>query len=93
MRFKSWILKEIGGNGPGGFAPQQRPDLFATALPAFSKGEEPVPNKKTPTKGYVVGALVDDKAKDVYSSSSSKSSSSRSSRSSSSSSRSSSSSS
>lgn len=84
MRFKSWILNEIGGNGPGGLAPMQRPDFFATALPSVSKGEEPVPNKKTPTKGYLVGALARNDVKDVYSSSS-KSSSSSSKRSSSSS--------
>jgi len=55
MRFKEWIIKEIGDNGAGGEAPVQRPDLFATALQGFDKKAEPPNQKKhTPTKKYAV---------------------------------------
>ncbi len=91
MRFKTWFINEVGGSGPGGVPPLQHPDLMATALPTYCKADEPIPNKKSPTKGYVVGdspnKIPKAFARKDYSSSSSssKSSSSRSSSSSSSS--------
>lgn len=56
MRFKDWILKEIGGNDTGETPPVQNPNLYATALAGtFSKKEEPPKAKKpTATKKYVV---------------------------------------
>ena len=54
MKFKEWLLKEIGGNGPMGEPPQQKTDIFMKAMPGiFNRCDDPPRCPKSPLKRFV----------------------------------------